>query len=224
MTRPVGHSFWPLRRLRSGHRRAPVELLAAAPARDAAAEVLAPMLTGFERVSPALWVRDLSDDSRATLALGLRKGATFVVEFGVCCRWVPHPVAADWTWHRTAKQSRPDLWVDDVGQEHPISHLHGMGVLRRDAGRALSAVSPRAEEWWARVATPEGVLQEAARQAIEPSIHWPHPGIVEAFTQARLGHADRALEALSRVDLDPDDAATLRRLLAETTGRTTRRT
>jgi hypothetical protein len=124
------------------------------------------------------------------------------------------------------RQSVKHLWVDhftaDTPRPHYISHLHGRDQLRRDAHEAVAEAERKARLWWKSVATPEGVVVEARRQAMnEYDIHWPKARLVAAFTLARLGDLSAARQELQVIldsmrDGNPEEADRLAILLEET--------
>jgi hypothetical protein len=207
-----------------------VEYLTASKARALITEVIAPLVADFEPVRPGVWVRPLSAEVRAMLTLQPWKGATFSLNYGVCCSWVPYRSGSGnrYAWPGTAKQSQPHLWVDHFTAGAPrqeyISHLEGEAQLRRTARVAMSVAAERAPRWWEGVCGPEGVLVEARRQASnQMDLHWPSASFVEAFTLARLGQLAEAQERLDRPSLEemggPEAAQQVAHLLTEVAGR-----
>jgi hypothetical protein len=172
-------------------------------AKAAIAEVIEQLTRDMDIVKPGVWAMPLSAEHRAMLSVQAYKGGTVELEYGVSCRWVPHLEGKRWRWHTTLKQSRRDLWVDhftlDAPPRNPISQLHGLEHLRKQAEMARDAVTPLARRWWDSVATAQGVLTEALRQ--EPArgvvLHWPHPSLVAAFSMARLGDIEAGAQHLA---------------------------
>jgi hypothetical protein len=220
------------RRRRRGTRQAdaalPFEMISVAAARMVIAEVIEPLARDMRTIRAGAWARPLSDEHRALLDIQPFKGGTVDLRYGISCSWVPHREGSRWRWHRTLRQSRHDLWVDhftvDAPPPHPISHHHGLDHLRRQADEAAAEVIPLARHWWDSVAAVPAVLTEARRQegnGSAPSLHWPHPTLVTAFTLCRLGDpatAEQHLKITGHLS-ESDLAAALERLaeLARTT-------
>lgn len=201
----------------------PFEMVSVATARAVIAEVIEPLILDMETVRAGVWSRPLSDEHRALLDIQPWKGSTVSLRYGISCSWVPHLEGGRWRWHRTLKQSRHDLWVDhftvDAPPSHYISHLHGLDHLRRQADEAVAADLPQARHWWNCVTAIPAVLTEARRQegtGGAPSLHWPRPGLVTAFTLCRLGDPSAAEQHLRTAGhLDETELAGALERLAE---------
>jgi hypothetical protein len=157
------------------------------------------------RLRRGIWALPLAADTTGLLTVDHWKGGSFSIGYGVCCAWVPfsHRGGRKMEHPRTLKQSVPHLWVDHFTIDTPdplyISQLHGVDRLQRQAQAAVHEAGTTARRWWAVTSTPDGVLEEARRQAAHSfDIHWPSARLVAAFTLARLGDL-----AAARVELDP---------------------
>lgn len=157
------------------------------------------------RLRKGVWALPLAADTTGLLTVDHWKGGSFSIGYGVCCTWVPfsHRGGRKMQHPRTLKQSVPHLWVDHFTNDTPeplyISQLHGVDRLQRQASAAVDEAGSTARRWWAATSTPDGVLAEARRQAVNHfDIHSPRARLVAAFTLARLGDL-----AAARVELDP---------------------
>lgn len=191
-------------------------------AKQVIADVLAPLTYDMDFIKPWLWASPLSPEHRAVLSIQAYSGGAFELEYGVCCTWVPHTQGKAWRWHRTLKQTRPDLFVSHFTKDAPpaptISHLFGLAAVHEGAVKARDIVGPRALRWWKSMDTPSGVLTEALRQAATSSTvsHVPHPSVVAAFTMAKLGDAEAAQRQLHSTPwLSEADLAAASQRLAE---------
>lgn len=166
-------------------------------------EELGQLVAGMEPVRTGLWAGPLSDRHWSTLRVAAHEGGVLILEYGVGCSWVPDPGCAGFPWQRAPFEARPTLWVDHLTVGSPFPHeidtLSGEDVLRRTTRHAVRHTIPHAGDWWDAVATPDGVLREACRQAVDKqSRALPHPGYVAAFTLAGLGRLEDAEAELGR--------------------------
>jgi len=69
-------------------------------AKQAIADVFAPIIRDMEPVKPWQWARSLSAEHRALLWIQGYKDGVFEVEYGVACT---HREGKTWRWHRTLK-------------------------------------------------------------------------------------------------------------------------
>jgi hypothetical protein len=176
------------------------DLVRAATAHAIIGEVFGPVCGRMTQLGPRSWVNELADGIRATLELKPYKGGDYEFHYGVWCSWVPRFQGARLLWSRTLKQTRPCLWVNHFTFDAPprtaMNTLLGELALRRDAERALHSLAPRAARFWQSVASVSGVLDEAQRQERRTlgnyTMHFPPPGLVTAFTMAKLGDSERA--------------------------------
>ena len=183
-------------------------------------------LSDFSQLRPGQWARQLSDGVRAVLVLEHWVGGEFTLVPGICCAWVPlmRGTRLGFGWPRTLKQTRMHLWVDHFVPDAPssvaITRLRGERKISRSAREAAVTTSRCAENWWASLAEPEGVLEEARRQSSNRfDLHNPPAALVEAFTLARLGETAEASAKLDAViaaaRLGDDDHGRVRDALAD---------
>lgn len=170
-------------------------------------EVLEPFVAGKTQVRQGVWIKPLGEGVTAVLVLRTLPDRTFDLVYGVCCAWVPVTTGGG-TWPRSEFQSTLHLWVDDLTVDAEARHViptdQDVQRLRRAARRAVRQAASEAPRWWAKVATPEGVLAEARRQAADPSeAHDPRARLVKAFTLARLGELHAAQDALRVAGVRP---------------------
>ncbi|HEX6875662.1 MAG TPA: hypothetical protein VF165_08390 [Nocardioidaceae bacterium] len=175
-----------------------------AAARDLLAAAAAVLTAQMQQVRPAVWVRPLGAEHWAVLAVKALKGAQYDLVYGVSCAWVPHVEGDALRWHRTPRRPRLDLWEDHFTAVAParrwVTGLHGRRTASKQAAGLAQQVSERAPAWWSTVSSPEGILEEARRQAAAPlQVHSPPPRYVAAFTLARLGELAAAEEELASV-------------------------
>jgi hypothetical protein len=193
-------------------------------------EVIAPTQLGLVPVRPRWWAKRHDEEHISLLRLAPIKGRRVAVLWGVAVSYVPHRLTPRIVWHRTPKQARFDLWTDsgeaDGGGRMPpdgyISTMLGRQCVHDDARRIWAEVQARAVGFWARTASPSGVLAAAEAQADKPSIHWPRPGFVAACALARLGDLPAARRRLAAGDVgfDAGELDAARQVLAVLASRT----
>ena len=182
---------------------------------------MASLAEDFTPVRPGVWARALSDEVQAMLSLDAWKGARLSIGYGVSCSWIPMRAGErdPYHWPAARRQMRKHLFVDhftiDVPRPRYLSRLRGDGAARGAADAAVGDAVRRAEQWWATVATPGGVLFEARRQAANRyDIHRPRAEFVAAFTLARLHRLDEARDAFEALALGHDEGPEVARRLA----------
>jgi hypothetical protein len=197
------------------------DYVSASRSRDLVAEAMTSVLVSFVPVRPGVWSRALSEEIQAMYSIDAWKGAHLSIGYGISCSWIPMR-AGDrdpYHWPTARRMMRRHLFVDHFTAHHPrtrhISRLTSEGSLRTTAHAAAREAGRRAEKWWATVGSATGVLAEARRQATNPDdIHHPRAQFVVAFTLARLGRLDEALEAFASLDLERDETAEIAQRLA----------
>lgn len=193
-------------------------------------EVIAPAQLGFVPVRPRWWAKRQDQEHISLVRLAPMKGRSVAVMWGVAASYVPHRLTPRIVWHRTPKQARFDLWTDSGeadgdGRALPDGYIHTMlggRCVEDDARRIWAEVHERALGFWARTASPSGVLATAEAQAEKPSIHWPRPGFVVACVLARLGDLPAARRRLAAGDvvLDAGELRAAQQVLAVLASRT----
>jgi hypothetical protein len=181
-------------------------------AKDAVADVIQPWIEHMEAVRPGRWALPGDREIRPVFAISEYKGGALGLTYGLSLAWVPHFEGNQCRWHRTVRQSRQDLRVEQRALDGAMSAvtmslLDGEEHLREHARIAIERVGPQAIEWWQTTSDPSSVLAEALRQAQVPNTHNPRPSYVAAFTHARLGHLESAKSLLEREAIPGDKLA-----------------
>jgi len=193
-------------------------------------EVIGPAQLGLVPVRPRWWAKRQDGEHISLLRLAPMKGRRVAVAWGVAASYVPHRLTPRIVWHRTPKQARFDLWTDsgEAGGDRRmppdgyISTMLGRQCVQDDARQIWAGVHERALGFWARTASPSGVLAAAEVQAQRPSVHWPRPGLVAACALARLGDLPAAQQRLAAGDvgLDAGELPAARQVLTVLASRT----
>ena len=193
------------------------ETVAAARVRELISREIQPLVAGMELVRAGAWARSLTDEVRAVVQITPLKAAQYDLTYGVCCAWVPKSGTSSRFGHfpRTLKQTTLHLWVDhftaDALPRQRVSTLDDERTVERQTAILARQVMDRAPAWWRSVDSPDGVLAEARRQALnEFDLHVPRARVVAAFTLARMGEVEAA-----RFELGEDDDDDLQSLLAK---------
>jgi hypothetical protein len=154
------------------------------------------------------FVKTIDRDITHLVALEFLRG-TYCLKWGVSLSFVPHSWETKVRWHRTQKSARFDLFeAPAVASELPLSEFdliiadgtHGQAFLRKDLSRLWKAQHREILDWFGDVTTLEAIVEKArAQRQAGPNWHSPSPGLVEAFTLAKLGHVDEGRALLDRV-------------------------
>jgi hypothetical protein len=175
-------------------------LLAATVAKAVVADVIQPLTEHMAELRLGFWAVASTAEIRPVFVISEYKGAALGLTYAVSLAWVPHFHGDRCSWHRTVKQSRMDLRVEQRAFDGDMSavtmnRLGGEERLRKQAQLAVERVGPEAISWWDSLSDPSAILTEALRQSRVPTLHHPDPGYVAAFTHARLGdlHAARSM-------------------------------
>jgi hypothetical protein len=166
------------------------------------AGALGDALASWERIAEGTWTRPTGEGIRAVIRVSPLRGS-YQLNCGLSLAWVPHLTTAGVRFHRTAKSARLDLYEEGQHHDASVRYTEREGsfiFLPRNVERAWSNAAAHAEPRFERAATPEAVLglaQEQLEDRWAMSVHVPSPLYVVAFTQARLGRAAQAREALA---------------------------
>ena len=137
------------------------------------------------------------------------RGGVYAFRWGVSLAYVPHEWVPKAKYHRTLKSARVALWEDvEFVVADPASPevetclvdiMHGAACMRSDLVRAWGKLQPAIRAFFSQSSSLEGVLESATAQTHrkwEGFRHSPDPGVVRAFTLARLGRLAEAESVL----------------------------
>jgi hypothetical protein len=182
------------------------EIVSASKVYDAFNNTVPPSLPKFAALKESQLAHEVCPDIVHLIKLSALKGGMYTFRWGVSLSYVPHEWDPKPKFHRTLKSARFDLWEDpfeflitdhdsDEAGDFFIDTLHGEQCMKDDFAKSWSKLRPEITGRLELLTTLEGVLQKgiehAARKWIGPR-HWPYPGIVHAFTLARLGNMSEA--------------------------------
>ena len=173
---------------------------------------------GFEAVAPLKWVRFDGSPIRQMFAFQAWKGGVIAPRWGLSFDFVPHVSGSAVRWHRTNKSAMFDLAVDARDRTLDVSLIRGEEVAAQKSAAIVETAIARADEFWRRVNSVEGVV--AAFEWLRGYLstgglgfynYVQHP-IALAFALARRGDAVGARRELDRflARRSPDDPGSVR--------------
>ena len=169
---------------------------------------------GFDLLKSGTLAHRINDDITHLIVLGHYKGGMYGLRWGTSLAFVPHSWENDLKWHRTPKSARFDLWDHLSGLPDNLnlaklppnssnpSSLHGPKLFEENLKREWEDLRSTIAAWLDQVRDPPGVLARSSEQMKRKWMgpeHWPPPGLVHAFTLARMGHSREASLELSAV-------------------------
>jgi len=203
--------------------------------------IVAPTTPGFAILKPGLYGKHVTSEIFHLIKFQAYKGATYMIRWGVSLTYMPHAWLPKPKWHRTMASAQFDLFEEPVDylvsddapwrerEQFYAATTYGEACLRDDLTRAWQRVRPALVDWFATAQSPQEIAHKAEAQLQRRwsgHHHYPPPALVAAFSYARAGESDRALDWLQRampfLNDDPNSYARLRELLTPTALRRTR--
>jgi hypothetical protein len=166
---------------------------------------------GFQSIAKGILARQITSDIVHVIKLEHYKGAFYGFRWGVSLTYLPHTWDGGLRWHRTLKTARLDLFDQffdlppalnrstlPPGASVPSS-LHGVELFQQDLLIKWKDCETTIAEWLDCARNLEGVLSMSSEQSHrvwKGPQHDPPPGLVYAFTLARIGRGQEAHKQL----------------------------
>ena len=170
---------------------------------------LTPDCPGFVRTRKDLFVREVTAEIFHVIKIIRYKGAVYGFMWGASLAYMPHEWKNRLSWHRSGKSARLDLFEqagEDVRKSSALSRnpqrfyanfMHGEKQFADELLSSWKLLKGMIFGWFDQVQDVRDVLSgceaQMAREWSGPQ-HWPPPELVHAFTLARLGQVERAIE------------------------------
>lgn len=167
---------------------------------------------GFQSIAKGILARQITSDIIHVIKLEAYKGGTYGFRWGVSLTYMPHSWNTGPRWHRTLTSARLDLFdqLADLPSDlnltkvaptaHVPSRLHGAELFQQNLLTEWQDCKTTIAEWLDGVRNLEGVLSRSSEQSHRiwrgPQ-HYPPPGLVHAFTLARIGRRQEAFTKLA---------------------------
>lgn len=179
----------------------------------------APCCSGFSAVRNGVLVKEISPDISHVLQLTRYKGGEYGFRWGALLTYLPSQWKNRLSWHRSPKSLTFDLWeqacedMDDPAVLPPdertwyANFMHGEDRFTLDLRRAWTILGAYVFDWFAQLTDLQGVLAVSDRQAKRQwmrTSHFPPPALVHAFTLARMGHLELAIDELKALTKEED--------------------
>jgi len=190
------------------------DLVSAARIYEILEQVIKPDCPDFSIVREGALAKPINEDIFHWIRFVRYKGGVYGFRWGLSLAYVPHEWKDRVSWHRSAKAAVFDLWeqagedMDDTGvlaPEHPpleANLMYGESVFRDEWHMVWEALRNVIWSWLNQIADLADVLRVSEKQAMKhwhgPQ-HWPPPQLVHAFTLARLGNRNQAMNELGAI-------------------------
>ncbi len=180
---------------------------------------IAPRCADFSFVRKGVLVKNLNRDISHVLQFMRYKGGVYGFRWGASLTYMPSEWKNRLSWHRSSRTLSFDLWeqacedMDDPSvlpgdiETTYANLMHGEDRFARDLRRAWTILGAYIFDWLNRVTNLQGVLAASDRQAKrhwQGATHFPTPELVHAFTLARMGKLELAMDELRVLTTDHD--------------------